>query len=171
MLLKSYLFIRDEDRTRAYREKKRRTYLFGILSFLIGIVFLVLEVISLAALFGILGMILMSIGQFILAYTPDKGAFSGNFMIDSDQITILDNSYKIKELENLSFSLVTYDGGPSFDRYKNAEGNENEISYSLNGKSLKMNFYIPTIKHYVDLIDYLEENNINFRANRGFPWT
>ena len=170
MRFKSYLFVKDEARTIANRRRKEGTYLFGILLFLIGIVFLILEFTTVAALVGLLGMVLFYTGKFILIYTPDKGAIPGEFIIDDDQITVLKQPYKIKELENLTFNLVTYDGGPLFNEFKKAEGHENEVSFKLNGKLLRMQFYIPTSKHYVDLIHFLDEKDIPFNANRGFPW-
>ena len=132
---------------------------------------MILEILSLTLTFGILGVILIYTGQFILIYTPTKGSIPGEFRIENDQITMLNQTFKIKDVENLAFRLVTYEGGPSFDRFKKAEGNENEVSFNLNGKPLKLGFYIPSSKKYIDLIRFLEENDIPFSANRGFPWT
>ena len=171
MLLKSYLFIKDEERTLNNRTRKERTYLVGILIYLVAIVFLILEIASIAIVCLLFGSILIFIGKFILIYTPNKGAIPGEFVIDNDDVIILKNRYKIHELKELSFNLVTYEDGPSFNQFKKAEGNENEVSFRLKDKLLKMNFYIPTGKHYVDLIDYLEERKINYQANTGFPWT
>ena len=171
MFLKSYLFIKDEERTLANRTRRERTYLIGIIIYLVAIVFLILEITSMAIVCFILGSILIFTGKFILIYTPNKGAIPGEFIIDNNDVIILKNRYKIQELKELSFNLVTYEDGPSFNQFKKAEGNENEVSFRLNDKLLKMNFYIPTSRHYIDLIDYLEERKIKYQANKGFPWT
>ena len=171
MLLKSYLFMKDEERTLSDRKKKERLYLVGIIIFLLGILFLILEIVSMAILCGIMGMIVMYVGQFILIYAPVKGTLLGEFIIDNDEVVILKSRYKIVEIKDLSFILVTYEDGPLFNKFKKAEGNENVVSFRLDDKLLTMNFFIRTGKEYIDLIDYLDERKIRYKANTGFPWT
>ena len=171
MKFTTYIVIKDEEGTESRRESRKKTLLIGILLFLIGIVFLVLEYSAIAFAFVTIGSITYSIGQAVLAYTKDKVVKPSSLLITDTEIIMFNRTFLIDELNDLSFNLCDYDGIPSWNRSKVPEGNDNEISFLINGKLIKTNFHIPTIRHYIDLIDFLEEKKIKHKALKGFPWT
>ena len=145
--------------------------MLGILICLFGFVFYLLDYFTAAFIFVSIGTILLSIGKLVLVYTKDKGITPSNLLITDDEITLLNKTFRIDELKDLKFNLIDYDGIPSWDQFKKPEGNANELSFMLNNKLLRMNFFIPSSKHYTDLIDFLEEKKIKYQAVKGFPWT
>ena len=170
MEFKTYIFIKDEEGTKRKRKISRRTYLLGIISLLIGVVFIILNDGLATFIFISLGSILTGVGKLILAFTKDKGKMPANLLITDSEIIISNKTFRIDELKELSFNLVNYKGGPTMDQFKIPEGNENEISFLQDGKIVKLNFLIQTIKYYKDLIDFFEERKINYKAIKGFPW-
>ncbi len=167
MKLQSYIFIKDPEKTKTNRSLKQRTYLLGILAGLIGLCFILLDLPWIAWLFITSAVVLTAVGRFVLANSKDKGSIPGLFTIDNDDVTILNQTFKIHELKDLHFTLINYEDGPTRNEFKKAEGNENIVSFRLREKILTMNFYIPTSKHYHDLIYYLEDKEISFTARRG----
>ena len=171
MRLNSYIFIKDYEKTKINRTLKKRTYLLGVLAILIAWCFILLEFTLAAIVCVVIGSFLICVGKLILSREKDKGSIPSQFIIENDELITLGQKFKINELKDLKFNLVNYEDGPSYNQFKSAEGNENEIEFRLNEKILRMNFFIPTSKHYIDLIEYLEEKKIDFSAKRGFPWT
>ncbi len=171
MRFKTYIFVKDQEGTKSKRESRKQVYLLGILCALIGIVFYLLEFGMIAFILIFIGSILYSVGKLVLLNTKDKGITPSNLLITDNEITLLNKTFQIEEMNDLSFNLVDYEGIPSWDQFKKPEGNANELSFLLNNKLVKMNFFIPSSKHYAELIDFLEEKKIKFQALKGFPWT
>lgn len=171
MYFKSYLFNRDIKATEEYRSRKGEMYQYGLVFYLVAAIFALLEVVWVAIVSFIIATALSTIGKFILLRTKDKGTIPSDLIIEDDTITLLNRSFNIYELENLHFNLMNYEGGPSFNQYKNAQGDENEVMFTLDGKHLKYNFYIPSGWHYAELINCFQEKKLKYRAKEGLLWT
>ncbi|GAA4428091.1 hypothetical protein GCM10023188_11960 [Pontibacter saemangeumensis] len=171
MYFKSYLFIRDIQATEEYRSRKGEMYQYGIIFYLIAAIFASLEVTWGAIVSFIIATTLSTIGKFVLLRTRDKGIVPSNLIIEDNTITLLNIRFNIYELENLRLNLLNYEGGPSFSQYQNAQGDENEVMFTLEGKHLKYNFYIPSGWHYNELINYFQEKKLKYKAKEGLLWT
>jgi hypothetical protein len=162
----TYIYKENETATHNKNVMRDRPHYIGIIIFLIGVVFYILDF-DYVGYFIVIGFLVFMIGQITTSGRLSSVGYRPlTLKLTGDSIFLGADRIELKNKNDIEIQIVSYKGQAKFQTgtiYQEYHGNDNVMRIRHGDKTVELKFILNSERHKDDLVDFCEVHGIKLR--------